>query len=167
MITQQIHVQWDGPFSLEDIKQMHQQSDYGLYQVYGTHVVYGSNILLYIGKASCQTFGTRILQHSKWGYVPDEKELKVYVGRFAGNEQISDDEWSRQISIAEKLLIYTHSPALNSSNINSVGGDVPIDSHVYNWGNRRNLLPEVSALRYLYDDNEHFPTYQVFGGQLA
>ncbi|WP_232055195.1 hypothetical protein [Vibrio taketomensis] len=93
--------------------------------------------------------------------------LKVYVGRFAGNEQISNDEWSRQISIAEKLLIYTHSPALNSSNINNVGGDVPIDSHVYNWGNRRNLLPEVSALRYLYDDNEHFPTYQVFGGKLA
>ncbi|TQP76852.1 hypothetical protein FLL89_19800, partial [Vibrio cholerae] len=68
-MTNQIHIQWDGPFSLEQIKLMNTRTDYGLYQVYGTHTVYGSNVLLYIGQATYQTFGTRILQHSKWGYV--------------------------------------------------------------------------------------------------
>ncbi len=158
-----IHIQWDGPYSLEQIKSMNSGKDYGLYQAYGVHTVYGSNVLLYIGQATYQTFGVRILQHTKWGYVQDENELKIYVGRFAGNEEISDKEWSEQISVAEKLLIFTHSPALNSSNINTVSNDIPLETHVYNWGNRRNLLPEVSAFRYLYDDNLHFPTYRIFG----
>lgn len=166
-MTNQIHIQWDGPFSLEQIKLMNTRTDYGLYQVYGTHTVYGSNVLLYIGQATYQTFGTRILQHSKWGYVPDEKELKVYVGRFAGNEPVTEEEWNAQISIAEKLIIFTHSPALNSANINSTGNSVPIETHVYNWGNRRNLLPEVSALRYLYNDDEHFPTYSIYGQEFS
>ncbi|ARD39181.1 hypothetical protein [Edwardsiella ictaluri] len=158
-----IHIQWNGPYSLEQIKNMNSGKDYGLYQAYGVHTVYGSNVLLYIGQATYQTFGVRIPQHAKWGYVQDENELKFYVGRFAGNEEVSDKEWSEQISVAEKLLIFTHSPALNSSNINTVSNDIPLETHVYNWGNRRNLLPEVSAFRYLYNDNIHFPTYKTFG----
>ncbi|MGL6176896.1 MAG: hypothetical protein ACRC1U_07870 [Vibrionaceae bacterium] len=160
-MTNQIHILWDGPFSLEQIKLMKKKTNnYGLYQVYGTHTVYGSNVLLYIGQTTYQTFGERILQPSVWNSVPDEKDLKVYVGRFGGNEPVTDEEWCAQISIAEQLIIFTHSPALNSANIKSVK-DIPIETHVYNWGNRRNLLPEVSALRFLSDKNKHFPTYTL------
>ena len=165
IVMSQIHIVWDGPFTLDQIKGMKSEDDYGVYQVYGTHVVYGSYSLLYIGQATYQKFGVRIPQHTKWGYVPDENELKFYVGRFGGNGDVSDDKWNDQIKIAEKLLIYTHSPALNSSNINSVN-DVPIESHVFNWGNRRNLLPEISALRYLAEEGEYFLTYRTFGSEL-
>lgn len=55
-----IHVHWNGPFSLEDVEQKDDNFDYGVYQVYGSHPIYGSDVLLYIGKASDQTFSVRI-----------------------------------------------------------------------------------------------------------
>ena len=57
-----IHVQWDGPFTLEQILELNDDFDYGVYQVYGSHPIYGSDVLLYIGKASQQTFSVRIKQ---------------------------------------------------------------------------------------------------------
>jgi hypothetical protein len=39
------------------------EDDYGLYQIYAHHLVFGSGALVYIGKAQEQTFGVRIAQH--------------------------------------------------------------------------------------------------------
>ena len=45
----------------------HEEDDYGLYQVYGRHVVFGSGSLLYVGRARDQTFGRRLQQHdAEW-----------------------------------------------------------------------------------------------------
>ena len=56
-----IHIDWDGPYRIEEINELNdEKKDYGIYQIYGTHPVYGSNVLLYIGKADQQTFGARI-----------------------------------------------------------------------------------------------------------
>ena len=52
-----IHVQWDGPFTLDQLSEMNNEYDYGVYQVYGSHPIYGSDVLLYIGKAGKLTFG--------------------------------------------------------------------------------------------------------------
>ena len=61
-----IELEWDGPHSVEQVSKFFDASDYGLYQIYGTHSVFGPDTLLYIGKAERQFFGTRFSQHSGW-----------------------------------------------------------------------------------------------------
>jgi len=157
-----IHIDWLGAHTLDEVKELTNTDDYGVYQIYGTHPIYGSDVLLYIGKADRQTLGVRIPQHDKWAYTSDSNNVKVYTGHLGANEEVSDEEWSRLIDIAERLLIFTHKPAYNSSNINSML-KVPIEAHVFNWGNHRSLMPEVSAFRYLATDEEHFSKYVNFG----
>ncbi|PMM58881.1 hypothetical protein [Vibrio lentus] len=156
-----IHIDWEGPFSLEKIKAMNGDTDYGVYQAYGKHVIYGNSVLLYIGQANYQTFGKRIPQHEKWGYMCDSNNLEFYVGKLGSNDAVSQVIWQEQIDIAEKLLIFAHTPAYNSSNINSLSG-IPFDTTVYNWGNQRSLFPEVSAYRYFATYEDHFDTYRIF-----
>ena len=47
-----IEIEWEGPISVNDTIKLINDNDYGIYQIYGTHPVFGSNTLLYIGKAS-------------------------------------------------------------------------------------------------------------------
>ena len=82
----QINIEWDGGYSVDEIKDFHGENHYGLYQIYGAHPIYGSNVLLYIGKASYQDFGTRILQHEKWTYNQDAKNISIYCGYLGGNK---------------------------------------------------------------------------------
>ena len=54
-----IHIEWEGPYSLNQLDTLNDlRRDHGLYQIYGHHPVYGSNVLLYIG----QTYGRDV-----WG----------------------------------------------------------------------------------------------------
>ena len=160
-----IHIDWDGPYSLEDLKGKtpklsNEEVDHGIYQVYGRHILYGGDILLYIGKAAKQTFKTRILQEG-WAENQDSKRLSIYVGRLAGQETPTNTDWSIQIDLCESLLIYAHSPALNSKGINTIPDEDLKDIHVLNWGNHRDLLPEVSGARWTtkYDEMEEYGIY--------
>ena len=55
----------------------------------------------------------------------------------------------QQIDLAERLLIYTHSPAWNSQHIKSLKWEkIPENLHIFNWGVRGHLLPEVSVRRW-------------------
>jgi len=65
------------------------------------------------------------------------------------------------INNAEKLLIYSHRPAHNSSNINSLQAKELSATHVLNWGNFKSLLPEVSSMKVFdetKEDNENYFT---------
>lgn len=75
----EIHVEWEGPFSIEETKQLHSLEDYGLYQYYGEHPVYGSNALLYLGKAENQTIGSRLSQND-W-HIWTSSTAEIYIGR--------------------------------------------------------------------------------------
>lgn len=56
-----INIQWHGGYSLNELTELNNVSkDYGVYQLYGSHPVCGSNVLLYIGKAVHQTFANRV-----------------------------------------------------------------------------------------------------------
>jgi hypothetical protein len=79
-----VHLQWDGPFTWSEKNALNGPSDYGVYQVYGCHSVYGVDTLLYIGKASDQTFAKRLGQEDYWMYHQDFRRLSVYVGRCSG-----------------------------------------------------------------------------------
>lgn len=156
-----IHIDWKSGVTLENSYTFQTGEDYGLYQIYGTHPVYGQNTLLYIGKAVSQTFGVRLKEHDKWLYNQDSKRIAVYTGRIGSNNpKIDWNNWENMIHVAERLLIYAHQLSGNSSNIKTPG-EIPIDTHVFNWGDRGLLLPEVSAFRYLADDNIHFSSYET------
>jgi hypothetical protein len=143
-----IQIEWDGPFTFSEITRFTSETDYGVYQIYGGHPLYGSNALVYIGKARDQCFWVRIPQEKYWQDNRDANRLNVYLGRLAGAHTPTDDVWGRQIDLAERLLIFAHSPANNTQkNINRIDADLQ-NIHVLNWGYHRNLLPEVSGARW-------------------
>jgi hypothetical protein len=75
--------------------------------------------LLYIGKADFQTIGKRVSQENWWD-TNDSNHLKIYAGRLAGERTPSEEQWSYEIDLAEKLLIYVHKPAYNSKSLSSI-----------------------------------------------
>src|SRR4051812_26319347 len=105
-----IHIEWDGPHKLDAIATLTGHTDYGIYQIYGGHPVYGNSALLYIGLAAAQYFGGRIPQEQQWLFNRDAGRVEVYVGRFSGSHTPDDDTWDRHIKLAERLLIYAHAP---------------------------------------------------------
>lgn len=142
-----LQVMWEGPFPLTDLSFiMNEETDYGVYQIYGSHKVYGSGVLLYIGKADYQTIGKRISQEDWWN-TNDYNNLQIYAGRLIG-ETPAEEQWSYEIDLVEKLLIYVHKPAYNSKNLVSIPEQLLKDVHVLNWGAHRSLLPEVSGRRW-------------------
>lgn len=143
-----IQIHWDGPYLLTELPSlMNHETDYGIYQVYGKHPVYGNDVLLYIGKSDRQTIGTRISQEN-WADTNDSSNIKIYAGRLHGQQTPADEIWSKEIDLAERFLIFVHKPAYNSKSISSLPDSELKKIHILNWGHHRNLLPEVSGLRW-------------------
>ncbi|MGG3452337.1 hypothetical protein ABER98_21300 [Domibacillus aminovorans] len=143
-----IQIQWEGPHKLTDLPTLtNEETDYGIYQIYGKHPVYGSDVLLYIGKADYQTLGKRISQEN-WLDTNDSNNTKIYVGRLYGPQNPTNAIWSREIDLAERLLIYVHKPAYNSRSVASLPDSELQNIHILNWGHHRDLLPELSGLRW-------------------
>jgi len=144
----EIHLEWTGPLTLSEARLQSNESDWGVYQIYGCHPIYGVDVLLYIGKAERQYFGERLAQESWWDDVADPKQLKVYLGRLAGEIAPDDETWCRNIDRAERLLIFVHRPAWNAQkNIGRFDEDLQ-QVHVFNWGAHRSLFSEVSGARW-------------------
>ncbi|MCD8503250.1 MAG: hypothetical protein LRY71_18335 [Bacillaceae bacterium] len=155
--THLIQIEWEGPYKLTDLADLtNEEFDYGVYQIYGKHLTYGSDVLLYIGKADFQTLGKRISQEN-WLNTNDSNNTKIYVGRLYGPEIPSEEQWSKEIDLAERLLVYSHKPAYNSRSISSLPDTELQDIHILNWGHHRDLQPEISGLRWTskLDDLEY------------
>jgi len=143
-----IHLEWSGPLKLSEARSSDTDGDWGVYQIYGCHPVYGNDVLLYIGKAERQTFGKRLSAEKWWDYLPDPTNTSVYFGRLAGEMASSNDTWDKMIDRAERLLIFTHRPAWNAQmNLGTLDKELQ-DIHLFNWGAHRRLLPEVSGGRW-------------------
>lgn len=156
-----IHIGWEGPFSFSDALTKSAKKDYGIYQIYGWHPVYGSDVLLYIGKADRQHFGARLKQESWWTLMPDAQRTMVYLGRLSGVVTPNDEVWSDLIGKAERLLIYAHAPAHNAQkSIHAIDADLHT-VHIFNWGRHRDLLPELSGSRWT-SRLDKMPGYHVF-----
>lgn len=114
-----IEIEWDGPLTMTDVSKLDQAWDCGLYQIYGTHNIFGPDSLLYIGKAP-ESFARRIPEHiewTDWESVP----VRIFVGRLGGSAKVDDKTWTRMIDVAERLLIYYSAPPYNSQNLKSFG----------------------------------------------
>jgi hypothetical protein len=110
-----VHLQWDGPKAWQEKAKLKSTKDYGIYQIYGCHPVHGADCLLYIGKACDQPFAVRLKQEVDWMYDADFGRLSIYVGRCSGWDGTpSDQVWTRQIDLSEKLLILAHRPGWNA-----------------------------------------------------
>jgi hypothetical protein len=149
-----VHVWWEGPVSIGALERARDATrDFGVYQVYGSHPIYGPDTLLYIGQARDQTFAVRILQEKWWWREREfcQGEVRFFLGRLYGPTVPDGTEWENQISRVERLLIYAHKPSYNSSCILELGGDAEStlgDLHVLNWGCFGRLLPEISTDRW-------------------
>lgn len=147
--VQVIELSWEGPLTLKEFDGLDKPSDFGVYQVYGTHSVFGTDALLYIGKAAEQFFGSRLSQHLGW-FQNEPSDLRIYVGRLGGPPQRIDDKaWSTEIDCAERLLIHSCTPPYNSQGINSYGLHKNIV--VLNFGHRNRLPSVVTSL---YSESE-------------
>jgi hypothetical protein len=134
------------------------EKDYGIYQIYGDHPVYGENILLYIGKANQQNYSTRLSEHSDLFASHLYNLRRVHLSYFCEIDDIKKENWGEAIDMAEKILINAHMPVYNAQNIK---GLLPVDTPdilICNWGERGRLLPEVSSLRHsgYYWDSSKF-----------
>lgn len=154
-----IHLQWYGPFTWTQKDELHGPEDYGLYQVYGCHFIYGVDVLLYIGKASRQTFAARLNQEGHWLGHQDSQKVSIYIGRCSGWHGTPNNvEWELQIDLAERLLILASMPAYNAKKGIDINDPLLRGLHVLNWGNYRSLLPEASGRRYsseFYDEKNY------------
>lgn len=158
MRTTQIHLLWKGPYTHDAVVMMDGSTDYGVYQIYGDHPVYGLGALLYIGQARKATFASRFKEHTwmthEWG--ENATASRIYTGRIHKTEEEahpSNDRWEELIRTAEKLLISAHSPAGNAQDVGELKSsetDQYKHFHVFNWGQYASLLPEVSGARYTW-----------------
>ena len=148
-----INIEWEGPLTFEEACEKNGPSDYGVYQYYGDHPVYGRDVLLYIGKAQDNRFGERLRQYKfqEW-----KVKIQIYLGRIIikeGEGWPSPTEWGRMIDQAETLLIRACSPAHNSqkltipNNMDNAERNL-LKLHILNWNYYGSLLPEVSGYRF-------------------
>ncbi len=135
-----IELNWDGPFSLDHVTQNFTDKT-GLYQIYGTHPIFGKNKLLYIGKTE-DSFNARFKSHASWiEYEYDP--VQIYIGEI----QRSDMGDKESIEIAERLLIFYCAPPYNSNNIvQAKTGITDREILVVNHGKISELLPCVTNL---------------------
>lgn len=126
MSNLKLAIEWSGAHSLDEaIERLddageppeYDGEDYGVYQIYGQHILSGPGTLLYVGKAAKQTFADRFRQHESW--LRDEDEVCIHVGRVwdearhAGREKT----WETDVDLVEKILIHKYSPNYNSASI--------------------------------------------------
>ncbi len=148
MKNKTIYIMWEGPFTLDEVRNLNTNNDYGLYQIYGTHSVYGAGALLYIGKAITYSFGKSI-HIAGWEYYDNANELQIYIGRIQGDSHLSATEETIQIYSCHKLMIYAHSPACNSEVKNNFDSDEDLKPlQIINCANYKALLPEVSGAKW-------------------
>jgi hypothetical protein len=145
MEEQIIQILWDGPFAISDVLKFNGPPDKGLYQVYMYHPLYG-DCLVYIGLTNT-SFAARISAHKyEAGSDSDRKRVNYYVGRLIGAQTPLEEQWVDEVQKAEMLLIHSHAPAYNSTNIEALARPTRVeDVRVLNWGNCRSLQREVSG----------------------
>lgn len=132
-----------------------------LYQIIGTHYIYGSDALLYIGRTLRGQ--ARLEEHQKWG-VEEADNVSV---RLASVGRISDiDQWNARsrapysdpasediIGAIERLLTYVHQPSYNQQDKHRARvprGENSAEVRIFNTGKFHRLLPEISSTRFRY-----------------
>lgn len=135
-----VGVEWEGPFSIDKVLELTDENkDFGIYQIYGRHIIFGTGSLLYIGETNT-TFGQRFkTEHKVW--LDEEEGVFIHVGRIMSEDY---DAYGRKqvIEDTEALTIYWHSPPYNSCHVQRYKRQ-PLK--VVNLGKRGSLDKEYSS----------------------
>ena len=136
---QTVRVEWEGPLTVDEVLELRNRNrDFGLYQIYGRHIIFGLNSLLYVGSTN-KTFSQR-LRNGHVGWLADEESVFLHIGRI--NREDYEVDRREVIKDTEALTIYWHSPPYNSSNIGTYKGQ---RLRVVNIGKRGSLDAEFSS----------------------
>lgn len=154
-MTTRIHILWKGPLKYAEMKKLKGEEQVGLYQLYGTHLQYGVNVLLYIG----QTLDDFSNRQKGYGYdhpwVDNGAAIRFYTGVVYEREGKQLPTLRNLLHVAERLLIAAHTPIDNAQGIKGIKQDESHkydDYHVFNWGQYASLLPEVSGARHAWKE---------------
>ena len=120
----------------------------GIYQIYGTHPIYGRNVLLYIGM-TITDLNMRLKQHKNSWIKYEYDPVAIYVGKIAANSQFPTLDESDDIEKAESLFIYYCAPAYNSNSLSGIKSDLRGEGIVVrNYGKIGSLPIELSTAWY-------------------
>lgn len=166
MGIEEIKFFWEGPFNINDILENKidksysvKANDIGLYQVYGTHPLYGSNVLVYIGRTKNKNgFKSRLKDRWVIDNGSDTENVQIYLGTIFSdiNQNYSDKDLDNLIDKSEVLLINAMKPAYNSSNVQSANEDFIKDNFIlHNEGNYRSLYPVLDS-KYFWKPYKNF-----------
>lgn len=154
-----IEINWEGPFTLDEIKNFTTDIDFGLYMAYGPHNIYGNNVLLYVGKAEQQTLGARILQHMEEDWYGTEQ---IFIGRLGGDQIPRMSDWDQSIDYAETKLIQYCLPSWNASKFNSHSEKSFGEAIIINNGVRLTSIPTILADWIYKSSSFHNKTWKPF-----
>ena len=121
-----VTVKWDGPLSICEVLELDDgDEDFGIYQIYGKHIIFGCGSLLYIGKTD-QTFSQRF-RYEHVGWLKEEEDVRIHVGQIVKVDQTLKRDMlacdlRKIIKDTEALTIKWHSPPYNSDNIGTYNG---------------------------------------------
>ena len=144
-----VRVEWEGPFCLDYvIEELNRKDDYGLYQIYGTHIILepdgGSDNLLYIGMTGPgSTLSERLKNHKAswiWYNLEHGGEISIHIARLPSRSE-------KKIKLVEALEIYWHSPPYNGQHITSIDEYRYPRIKIINKGSRRKLLERIDNIR--------------------
>lgn len=156
-----IKIKWEGPLSIEEVISNKNEggsgpddwagNDYGVYQIYGPHILNKEDALLYVGQAADETFSDRFRDHKRNLLAYDNLEkIKIYLGRLEDIPEYTPSNnwaiWYRDVDIVEAILIYRYTPHYNSARLNQ-------DPNLYRYDciklihelKRGRLMPEDKA----------------------
>ena len=146
-MAEDVHIVWQGPLSEMQVKKMRDPGrDRGIYAVYGPHNTFGRPTLLLIGKAET-SFG-ECIPGLNWPGGLLKSEIQFHVGRFVCRQFDAPPD----LELVETVLTYVHGPGHHAL----PQGPAPWALRIFNWGNYRSLLPEVSGRRWLACPQEVF-----------
>lgn len=139
------HVWWE-KFQIDEI---YKKQNIGLYQVYGDHIVYGRNVLLYIGQTK-RDINMRLKEHDDFNETNiNTNSLMYYFGEIYKSDDVNEGNLEKIIDEVETILLKSHYPSYNSNEIKGLIWQKDYyNSIVLNWNNYGALLPEVSGLRF-------------------
>lgn len=155
-----VRVHWDRFEMNYDSIPDYSTMDFGLYQIYGDHPVYGDDKLLYIGKAQMQTFKKRLFQHGDFNETHIKRFTRIHIGRIKKSNSDNLKTWGEIINNIEALLISSHFPAYNSTGIKGILTKKDLENIlIVNEGDYGSLLPEISGFKYTYKlwDSKKYP----------
>ena len=124
-----LSIQWKGPYKLTEVVEQftdageapgYEGEDYGLYQIYGRHILGDRDALLYVGETTEQTFSCRFRQHQSW-LIEEWDPVRIHLGRiYSPRRHTRANDWATwkdDVMLAERIMIYKYSPHYNSSSI--------------------------------------------------